>query len=108
MRTDLKSAASGRIQNPSASVTLCHAATSVNADQTEGAAAGRYSTSPTTSPKLLNRRAVCAYFGDINASTLYRGIKEGRFPRPIRVGGSSRWLLSECQAVLSGMMEARS
>jgi predicted DNA-binding transcriptional regulator AlpA len=107
MRTDLKSGA------PSASVTLTHGATSGNADQAE-VAAGRYSTSPTTSASpsnsaaLINRRAVCAYFGGINASTLYRGIRVGRFPRPVRVGGSSRWLLSECQAVLRGMMEARS
>jgi predicted DNA-binding transcriptional regulator AlpA len=115
MRTDLKSAANGRIQNPpDPSVTVCHAATSGNADLLDVVAAtGRYSTSPTTSSssppssELLNRRAVCAYFGGINASTLYRGIRQGRFPRPIRVGGSSRWLASECEAVLRGMMEAR-
>jgi predicted DNA-binding transcriptional regulator AlpA len=91
MSTTLKAAANGRI--PSApSVPPCHAAASVNAD-------------------LLDRRAVCRMFGGskpINASTLYRGIRRGRFPRPIRIGGSSRWLRDECEVVLRGMMEARS
>jgi predicted DNA-binding transcriptional regulator AlpA len=104
MPHDLKAAANGRIPD----VTTCHAATSVNAP--ECAAEGRYSTSPTPTPTLLDRRAVCEMFGGskpINAATLYRGIRHGRFPRPIRIGGSSRWLLSECEAVLRGMMEAR-
>jgi predicted DNA-binding transcriptional regulator AlpA len=59
---------------------------------------------------LLDRRAVCEMFGGnrpINAATLYRGIRAGRFPRPIRVGGSSRWLRDECEAVLRSMKEAR-
>jgi predicted DNA-binding transcriptional regulator AlpA len=120
MRTDLKS--NGR--SPSASVSLSHAAARVNADLIEVAAAGRYSTSPSarsqdqmgsalpvSTAELLDRRAVCRMFGGskpINASTLYRGIRAGRFPRPIKIAGSSRWLRDECQAVLRGMMEARS
>jgi predicted DNA-binding transcriptional regulator AlpA len=59
---------------------------------------------------LLDRRAVCELLGGtrpINASTLYRQIKAGTFPKPIRVGGSSRWLRAECEAVLREMMEAR-
>jgi predicted DNA-binding transcriptional regulator AlpA len=102
MRTDLKSAANGRISSaasaPSASVTACHAAARVNADLIGVAAAGRYSTSP--SPTLLDRRAVCEMFGGskpINPSTLYRGIKLKRYPTPIKVGGSSRWLRTECE-----------
>jgi predicted DNA-binding transcriptional regulator AlpA len=61
--------------------------------------------------RLLDRRAVCELFGGnrpINASTLYRGIKLGRYPRPIKLGGSSRWLASECREVLRKMTEARS
>jgi predicted DNA-binding transcriptional regulator AlpA len=59
---------------------------------------------------LLDKREVLRMFGGtrpLNASTLYRQIKAGKLPRPIHVGGSSRWLLSECQAVLRRMMEAR-
>ena len=48
---------------------------------------------------LLDRVEVCRFFGGtrpINASTLYRGIKANRYPQPVHVGGSSRWLRSEC------------
>jgi predicted DNA-binding transcriptional regulator AlpA len=61
-------------------------------------------------PQLLDKAAVCELFGGtrpLNASTLYRGIKQGRFPKPVRIGGSSRWLRSECEAALREMMEMR-
>jgi predicted DNA-binding transcriptional regulator AlpA len=62
-------------------------------------------------PHLLDRTEACRFFGGskpINAATLYRGIRKGRYPRPIHVGpGSSRWLRSECEAVLQGMVEGR-
>jgi len=60
--------------------------------------------------ELLDKRAVLSFFGGtrpINASTLYRGIRKGRFPRPIRVGGSSRWSRLECEAALARMMGDR-
>ena len=60
---------------------------------------------------LLDRAAVCRYFGGnrpINSATLYRGIRKGRFPKPIHVGpGSSRWLLDECDKALQAMIERR-
>jgi predicted DNA-binding transcriptional regulator AlpA len=57
--------------------------------------------------ELMNRRAVCAFFGGIDGSTLYRGIRRGRYPRPVKVGGSSRWLRSECEATLQGFIQGR-
>jgi predicted DNA-binding transcriptional regulator AlpA len=60
--------------------------------------------------QLLDKGEVCRLFGGtkpINASTLYRQIKAGKFPKPIRVGGSSRWLRSECEAVLQAMVDGR-
>ena len=58
--------------------------------------------------ELLDRNAVCELFGDIHPSTLYRGIAAGRYPAPIHVGpGTSRWLLSECNAALQGMIAGR-
>jgi predicted DNA-binding transcriptional regulator AlpA len=61
---------------------------------------------------LLDRGEVCRLFGGtkpINASTLYRGIRQGRYPRPIKVGpGSSRWLRDECEAILRQLAEDRS
>jgi predicted DNA-binding transcriptional regulator AlpA len=56
---------------------------------------------------LLNRKEVCHFFGGINPATLYRHIRQGRLPKPIKVGGSSRWLMSECQAVLQAMVDGR-
>ena len=57
---------------------------------------------------LLDKAEVCSLFGRINPSTLYRGIRLGRYPKPVKIGpGSSRWLRDECYAVLRSMMEAR-
>jgi predicted DNA-binding transcriptional regulator AlpA len=60
---------------------------------------------------LLDRRAACEFFGGtrpINPATLYRGIRQGRYPRPLKIGALSRWLRSECEAALARMVEARS
>ncbi len=60
--------------------------------------------------ELLDRVETCRFFGGskpLDASTLYRGIRVGRFPKPVRIGGSSRWLRSECEAVLRSMVEGR-
>jgi len=61
---------------------------------------------------LLNVRAACAFFGGTNKplhlATLYRGIKAGRYPAPIKVGpNTSRWLKSECEAALQAMIARR-
>jgi predicted DNA-binding transcriptional regulator AlpA len=60
---------------------------------------------------LLDRDEACRFFGGtrpLNHATLYRGIRKGRYPRPVKVGpGSSRWLREECEAVLRGMVEGR-
>jgi predicted DNA-binding transcriptional regulator AlpA len=48
-------------------------------------------------PDLLDCDAVCAFFGGIHHSTLYRGIRKGWYPPPIKVGpNTSRWFRSEC------------
>jgi predicted DNA-binding transcriptional regulator AlpA len=57
---------------------------------------------------LINRAEACEFFGQINPSTLYRQIRKGLLPAPVKVGGSSRWLLEECREALQGMVEARS
>jgi predicted DNA-binding transcriptional regulator AlpA len=60
---------------------------------------------------LLDRKEVCQFFGGtkpIDASTLYRGIRQGRYPKAVKVGpGSSRWLRSECETALRLMVERR-
>jgi predicted DNA-binding transcriptional regulator AlpA len=60
--------------------------------------------------ELLDRTAVCAFFGGtrpLNAATVYRKIRVGVIPKPIKVGSSSRWLRSECEAALARMTQAR-
>jgi len=57
--------------------------------------------------QLINRTEVCRLFGGINPATLYRHIRQGKLSKPVKVGGSSRWLLSECQAALQAMVDGR-
>jgi predicted DNA-binding transcriptional regulator AlpA len=61
--------------------------------------------------QLLDKTEVLRLFGGtrpLNSSTLYRGIKEGRYPKPIKVGpGSSRWLREECELALQAMVNGR-
>jgi predicted DNA-binding transcriptional regulator AlpA len=60
---------------------------------------------------LLDKAAVCRLLGGtkpINPSTLYRNIRKGLIPKPVRIGGSSRWLLAECETALQQMVEGRS
>jgi hypothetical protein len=60
---------------------------------------------------LMDRATVLIFFGGtkpINAATLYRGIRQGRYPAPVKVGpGSSRWLREECETALRSMVEGR-
>jgi len=60
---------------------------------------------------LLDRDATCRFFGGtrpINPATLYRGVRKGRYPKPVKVGpGSSRWLRAECQAALDRLIDRR-
>jgi predicted DNA-binding transcriptional regulator AlpA len=58
--------------------------------------------------ELLRKREVCFLLGGIDPATLYRGIRKGRYPKPLHVGpGSSRWLRSEIEGCLQAMMEVR-
>jgi predicted DNA-binding transcriptional regulator AlpA len=59
---------------------------------------------------LLDKGEVLRLFGGskpIHPSTLYRQIRKGSIPKPVRVGGSSRWLRSECEQVLQAMVDGR-
>jgi predicted DNA-binding transcriptional regulator AlpA len=65
-------------------------------------------TAPATPSALLTIREVCAFFGGLNPSTIYRGIAAGRYPAPVRVGlNTSRWLRHECEAALANMINER-
>jgi len=63
---------------------------------------------PPSPPDLLDCRGVCRLLGGINPATLYRGIRQGRYPKPLKIGpGTSRWLRSECENVLRTLEAAR-
>jgi predicted DNA-binding transcriptional regulator AlpA len=60
---------------------------------------------------LLDLKETCRFFGGsrpLHPATLYRGIRVGRYPAPIKIGpNASRWLKRECEAVLERMIELR-
>jgi predicted DNA-binding transcriptional regulator AlpA len=58
---------------------------------------------------LLDKGEVCRFFGNIHPSSLWRGIKVGRFPPPIHIGPQlRRWSREACETALREMTEARS
>jgi predicted DNA-binding transcriptional regulator AlpA len=58
--------------------------------------------------ELLCLKEVCAFFGGLDPSTIYRNVRRGVIPAPIRVtANTSRWLRSECEAALARVMEGR-
>jgi predicted DNA-binding transcriptional regulator AlpA len=65
----------------------------------------------TTAIEFLDRSTVLKFFGGsrpLHVSTLYRGMRNGRYPRPVHVSGNSvRWIKSECEAALDRMIAAR-
>ena len=65
----------------------------------------------TSDRDLLDARAVCALFGGtqpIHQSTLYRGIRAGRYPEPLKIGPkTNRWKACECAAVLARLSAER-
>jgi predicted DNA-binding transcriptional regulator AlpA len=62
------------------------------------------------SPDLIDIHGVREFFGGsrpIDVATVYRFIKRGKIPKPIKIGGSARWLRSECRIALTHMIAAR-
>jgi predicted DNA-binding transcriptional regulator AlpA len=57
--------------------------------------------------ELMDGEAVCAFFGNIHRATLHRGVTDGRFPQPIKIGHLSRWSRRECAAALAEMAASR-
>ena len=60
--------------------------------------------------ELMDADAVCAVFGGnkpIDPSTLYRGIKAGRYPAPVKIGPNiSRWIRSRCVSARAALIAA--
>ena len=43
----------------------------------------------------------------LGTTTIYSGIQRGIFPKPIKIGRASRWLLSEVEAALAELASQR-
>jgi predicted DNA-binding transcriptional regulator AlpA len=61
---------------------------------------------------LMDVGETCRFFGGsnspLNPATLYRGIKSGKYPAPVKIGqGTSRWVRGECEAALRKMIAER-
>ena len=56
--------------------------------------------------RLLPISEVCQMLGRARSS-VYRAVQSGEFPRPLHVGGSARWPLSEVQAHIKMLIEAQ-
>ena len=57
---------------------------------------------------LLTRRQVQARIGGVGTSTLYRWVKEGSFPAPLKIGGKCvRWCGHEVEAWLASRPRAQ-
>ncbi len=52
----------------------------------------------TTKPRtFLNVRAIAARYG-CHPSSVWRWVADGTYPKPVKIGGMTRWLLSEVEA----------
>src|SRR5690348_13945228 len=59
-----------------------------------------------TSSKFLNFKQVSDRIG-LSRSPLYRRIREGTFPKPVKLGAMSRWVESEIDAWMAAQVTAR-
>jgi len=66
--------------------------------------------SNTSGYELVDIGEACRILGGnspIDPSAFYRGIRAKKYPAPIKVGCRSRWLKSECEAVVRKLIEKR-
>lgn len=61
--------------------------------------------------EMLSIREVCRFFGGaerpLDQSTIYRWVRAGKLPRPVRMGPLTlRWRRSDCQQALDTMAQA--
>jgi predicted DNA-binding transcriptional regulator AlpA len=61
--------------------------------------------------ELLDEAATCKFFGGtkpINPATLWRGVKKGRYSKPIKISDQAvRWRRSDLQADIARMVAER-
>jgi prophage regulatory protein len=58
---------------------------------------------------LIDVNELSRMFGGVSKATIWRGVRNGRFPKPIKLGPYiSRWSRCEAQAHLEKLMAERS
>jgi hypothetical protein len=62
---------------------------------------------------MMDVAETCRFFGGTNGplhpTTLYKGIKAGRYPKPIKLGPmTSRWVLGHCRTALMKIIAEQS
>ena len=79
-----------------------------NSKQTEREARMTNPVEQTSPPELMDVDVTCAFFGGsrpIHPSTLYRGIRAGRYPAPVKLGPNiRRWRRTKCEEALRTLM----
>lgn len=63
-------------------------------------------TASQSSPNLVTIAKVTEILQRSRAS-IYRDIKNNAFPKPLKIGGSSRWRLSEIEEMIERLSEQR-
>jgi prophage regulatory protein len=57
---------------------------------------------------LIPKKEACAILGGISEATLWRGVKSGRFPAPIKLGSSiARWSRAELESLIERLKTER-
>jgi prophage regulatory protein len=64
------------------------------------------SDTPQSARRLLPMPAVQAEVG-LHKTTIYGLIRDGKFPKPIKIGDSSRWLSDELEAWINELAASR-
>jgi predicted DNA-binding transcriptional regulator AlpA len=56
---------------------------------------------------LMTTRETCRFLS-VDVATLYRGIRAGRFPKPIKITSHrNRWSRNECQRAIDKLKQER-
>jgi prophage regulatory protein len=61
----------------------------------------------TPAPQVLLKLTTVKARVGLNKTAIYAGIKKGWFPRPVKIGASSRWIESEIDALIAALKEHR-
>ena len=63
-------------------------------------------TTENEAPVLLDVKALAALF-QASPSTIWRRVNDGTLPRPVRIGGMTRWARDEIDAVIDCAKDQR-